>query len=102
MSQDTGWPLTPTSAAQLERDPVCGMNVNPATAKHTHEHAGRKYYFCCGKCLEKFSSSPDHYLNGPTSSGLVMLGMPAAKPAAPAPLPASVAPSNRTPARSAA
>jgi P-type Cu+ transporter len=87
MSQDTGGPLI---ASQLEHDPVCGMNVNPATARHTHEHAGRRYYFCCGKCLEKFSSSPDHYLHKPTSSGLVMPGMAAARP--PAQLPASPTP----------
>ena len=99
MSQHTGGPLI---ASKLERDPVCGMNVSPATARYTHEHAGKQYYFCCGKCLEKFSSSPDHYLNRPASSGLVMPGMPAATPAAPAQLPASFAPPNPNPARSAA
>ncbi len=63
----------------VERDPVCGMNVNPATARHAHEHAGKKYYFCCGGCAEKFKANPQGYLNKP-SSGLVALGMPAAKP----------------------
>ena len=63
---------TPT----LERDPVCGMNVNPSTAKHTYEHAEKKYYFCCGGCAEKFKSDPARYLNKP-ASGLVTLGMPA-------------------------
>src|ERR1039458_8837238 len=65
-----------------ERDPVCGMNVNPATAKHVYEHGGKTYYFCCAGCVEKFKADPAKYLN-PTSpprpSGLVMLG--AAKPA---------------------
>ena len=28
------------------RDPVCGMAVDPATAKHTAEHAGTTYFFC--------------------------------------------------------
>ncbi len=38
--------LNPASASPiLERDPVCGMNVNPATAKHVYEHAGKKFYF---------------------------------------------------------
>ncbi len=65
-------------APGLERDPVCGMNVNPATAKHTHEHAGKNYYFCCAGCVEKFKANPHEYLNppAPKSSGLVMLGMP--------------------------
>jgi len=67
-------------AAALERDPVCGMNVNPATAKSVSEHAGKKYYFCCPKCLEKFQASPGDYLTKPVASGLVTLGMPAGKP----------------------
>ncbi len=63
----------------LERDPVCGMNVNSATAKHVHEHDGRKYYFCCSGCTEKFKANPQGYLNKPrpASSPLVTLGMPA-------------------------
>jgi Cu+-exporting ATPase len=55
------------------------MSVNPATAKHFHEHAGEKYYFCCASCAEKFKTNPAAYLNNPASN-LVMLGMPA-KPA---------------------
>ena len=70
----------------LARDPVCGMSVNPATAKHVHEHGGRTYYFCCGHCVEKFKSDPQGYLNKPASAGLVTLGMPAAKPTPPAPV----------------
>ena len=63
----------------LERDPVCGMNVNPASAKHVHEDAGKKYYFCCASCVEKFKADPRKYLNKPAafSSNLVMLGTPA-------------------------
>jgi Cu+-exporting ATPase len=60
----------------LERDPVCGMSVNPAAAKHVYEHAGKKYYFCCASCVDKFKANPAGYLNKPASSGLVMLGMP--------------------------
>ncbi|HEX6806061.1 MAG TPA: heavy metal translocating P-type ATPase [Terriglobales bacterium] len=63
----------PTSAP--ERDPVCGMTVDPAKAKATVEHDGRRYYFCCGGCAEKFQSTPDEYLKPkPSSPGLVMLG----------------------------
>ncbi|HUD66432.1 MAG TPA: heavy metal translocating P-type ATPase [Candidatus Sulfotelmatobacter sp.] len=68
-------------APVLERDPVCGMNVNPATAKHVYEHASKKYYFCCARCVEKFAAEPSGYLNKPAPSGVVMLGMPAPKPA---------------------
>jgi len=64
-------------AAAPERDPVCGMNVNPATASHMHEHGGRSYYFCCAPCVEKFKAEPQKYLSPVPplrSSGLVMLG----------------------------
>ncbi len=64
-----------------ERDPVCGMSVDPATAKHVRQHAGKNYYFCCAGCAEKFKANPQQYLNKP-ASGLVMLGMPAPKPPA--------------------
>ncbi|HKV81893.1 MAG TPA: heavy metal translocating P-type ATPase, partial [Candidatus Sulfotelmatobacter sp.] len=79
MSDDRSHPeKTAASTAPLEKDPVCGMNVNPATAKQVHEHAGKKYYFCCGHCLEKFSANPGQYLNRSASGGLVSLGMPVA------------------------
>ena len=79
-------PITPDSTPAPEKDPVCGMNVNPATAKNTHEHGGKKFYFCCAGCAEKFKSNPAGYLNKPAApkSELIMLGMPAAPQAAPA------------------
>jgi Cu+-exporting ATPase len=46
-----------------DRDPVCGMSVNPATAKGgSHLHAGHTYYFCNPKCREKFVAHPEQYL----------------------------------------
>jgi Cu+-exporting ATPase len=44
------------------RDPVCGMTVDPATAKHRHDHDGTTYYFCGGGCREKFVADPAAYL----------------------------------------
>ena len=46
----------------MERDPVCGMNVAPETAKARAEHGGKAYYFCCGGCAQKFQQDPDKYL----------------------------------------
>jgi Cu+-exporting ATPase len=43
-------------------DPVCGMTVDPATAKFRHEHAGRTYYFCAASCRERFAADPGRYL----------------------------------------
>lgn len=42
-------------------DPICGMSVTIANARHTAEHAGRTWYFCCGGCRERFLASPDRY-----------------------------------------
>jgi Cu+-exporting ATPase len=44
------------------RDPVCGMTVDPQTAKYRHTHAGRPYYFCSAQCREKFVAEPACYL----------------------------------------
>ena len=43
-------------------DPVCGMTVDPATTEHHHDHEGADYYFCSGRCAEKFSAAPGDYL----------------------------------------
>src|SRR6516162_4396527 len=43
------------------RDPVCGMTVDPARAKHRAEHAGRSYVFCSARCEEKFTADPARY-----------------------------------------
>ncbi len=44
------------------RDPVCGMRVDPATAKHQFAHAGRMFHFCSAGCREKFAADPERYL----------------------------------------
>jgi Cu+-exporting ATPase len=41
----------------MERDPVCGMMVDPAIAKHKIEHGGKTIFFCCAGCVEKFRAS---------------------------------------------
>jgi xanthine dehydrogenase accessory factor len=42
-------------------DPVCGMTVALATARHTAEVAGTVYYFCCAGCRAKFLKDPAQY-----------------------------------------
>ena len=60
----------------MERDPVCGMMVEPERAKATAVHAGRTYYFCCTGCASKFNADPQKYLAGkPVSlAPLIQLG----------------------------
>src|SRR5262249_54974348 len=45
-----------------EIDPVCGMTVVVATAKHRAEHEGHTYFFCNPRCREKFLAAPASYL----------------------------------------
>lgn len=43
-------------------DPVCGMTVEVATARHRAEHEGREYFFCNVRCREKFLAEPARWL----------------------------------------
>ncbi len=44
-------------------DPVCGMTVDPATARGgSHVHAGTTYWFCNPRCNERFRAEPERYL----------------------------------------
>jgi xanthine dehydrogenase accessory factor len=51
----------PVAAAEQAIDPVCGMTVAVAGARHVAEHAGRTYYFCCASCREKFAGEAERY-----------------------------------------
>lgn len=38
-------------------DPICGMTVQKATAKHVLEISGETYYFCCPHCKASFAKA---------------------------------------------
>ncbi|HDZ39031.1 MAG TPA: cadmium-translocating P-type ATPase [Marinobacter sp.] len=44
------------------KDPVCGMSVDPHTAEHRSQHAGKTQYFCSARCQAKFDENPEKYL----------------------------------------
>jgi len=44
------------------KDPVCGMNVKPATAAGMETYQGQTYYFCSQGCAAKFHADPAKYL----------------------------------------
>jgi Cu+-exporting ATPase len=48
--------------AETARDPVCGMSVTIAGARHTAEYAGQTWYFCSPRCREKFVAEPEAWL----------------------------------------
>jgi Cu+-exporting ATPase len=43
-------------------DPVCGMQVDPATTPHHATHGGRDFHFCAARCRDKFLADPARYL----------------------------------------
>lgn len=45
----------------MERDVICGMQVDPATAAGKSEYNGKTYYFCSGFCKQKFDAAPAKY-----------------------------------------
>jgi P-type Cu+ transporter len=43
-------------------DPVCGMKVDPATAKHRFSYKGQDYFFCGARCRERFEADAEKFL----------------------------------------
>jgi xanthine dehydrogenase accessory factor len=58
--RNSGGASAPPPAMAL--DPVCQMEVEIATAKHTAEVDGTTYYFCCPRCRSSFVKEPARYL----------------------------------------
>ncbi len=46
------------------KDPVCGMDVDTATAEWKTEYKGKTYYFCAPGCKQSFEQEPEKYLEG--------------------------------------
>ncbi len=45
----------------MEKDVVCGMQVEPAKAAGTSQYNGQTYYFCSKGCKTKFDANPSQY-----------------------------------------
>jgi Cu+-exporting ATPase len=50
------------STITLVKDPVCGMDLDPAIAAGHTEYKGQTYYFCAARCKEIFDIKPERYL----------------------------------------
>jgi P-type Cu+ transporter len=68
-------------AAPQEKDPVCGMMVDPEKAAGKVEHDGKTYYFCSVRCVERFRNEPEKFLAAPGTAGMEHKAAPAAVPA---------------------
>jgi Cu+-exporting ATPase len=61
----------------MEKDPVCGMTVDPAKAAAREERKGKTYFFCSAGCAGKFAAEPEKYLfpaQGRPAAGLNIVG----------------------------
>ncbi len=53
--------LRMAAMAAAPKDPVCGMDVDPARAAGKSEYRSKTYYFCSKACKEKFDQDPAKY-----------------------------------------
>jgi Cu+-exporting ATPase len=47
----------------MEKDPVCGMQVDPQKAAGTSEYEGKTYYFCNPGCKRKLEANTEQYVS---------------------------------------
>jgi Cu+-exporting ATPase len=66
--KNVGLPIL--GGAVREKDPVCGMTVEPSKAPAKQAHRGNTYYFCSKRCAERFAKEPDKFLSTPGTSGM--------------------------------
>ena len=60
-------PAPATDAAATDAvDPVCGMDVEIATARHIAQYEGTLYYFCSVGCRARFMRDPASYVGAGT------------------------------------
>ena len=52
-----------TAVPGTVKDPVCGMDVDPAKTAHHVDHASHVYHFCSAGCRTKFIAEPGKYLH---------------------------------------
>lgn len=46
----------------MEKDVVCGMQVDPAKAAGTSQRDGKTYYFCSKSCKARFDANPEAFV----------------------------------------
>ena len=63
---DSYEPLASTAGVVVDGldhlDPVCLMDLDPSTARHTAEYGGRVIAFCAPSCKKQFLADPSAYL----------------------------------------
>ena len=52
----------------MQRDMVCGKQVNEQKAPATSSYEGERYVFCGQKCKNKFDQNPERYIRSSQKS----------------------------------
>ena len=64
----------PGEEIAMEKDPVCGMDVNPRNAPAQSNFQGRTFYFCSEDCKQRFDREPHRYVAQPQPSTVRQTG----------------------------
>jgi Cu+-exporting ATPase len=54
-------PFNPRGTEIMNKDPVCGMEVDPVETRYISDHQGQTYYFCSAVCKQRFDQNPERY-----------------------------------------
>ena len=46
----------------MEKDVVCGMEVDRTSAEAQRDFQGKTYYFCSEECAERFDGNPQQFV----------------------------------------
>jgi Cu+-exporting ATPase len=71
------------TAPARAKDPVCGMSVDTTAGKPRHEHEGTTYHFCCKRCCDRFTATPEAFLTSAPASATPAPAAPSSAAAAP-------------------
>lgn len=52
----------------MEKDVVCGMQVDPAKAAGSSQYNGKTFYFCSKACKTKFDANPTLFAKWPSAA----------------------------------
>jgi xanthine dehydrogenase accessory factor len=55
-------PSVESSSRTVAVDPVCGMEIEIATARHVVEYGEQRFYFCCASCRSLFEANPEQFV----------------------------------------
>jgi xanthine dehydrogenase accessory factor len=59
---ERGMSVAAEAGPETAVDPVCGMIVEVAGARHRTTYGGQEFYFCCPTCKRLFERHPQEYL----------------------------------------